>query len=144
MECIEWWGTRDSNGYGVVKRKGRMVKAHRMVWEECFGPIPKGLFICHHCDNPPCVNPLHLFPGTAADNNRDMMEKGRARFPGAPTKTHCKSGHEFTPENTAWTTRGKGKPYLMKVCRQCQRARALAYYHRTKKLKNRLEVKEIK
>ncbi len=49
----------------------------RVSWEMHNGPIPKGLFICHRCDNPPCVRPDHLFLGTARDNQQDMRQKGR-------------------------------------------------------------------
>lgn len=63
------------SNYGNFSVNGVAFLAHRLVWRKFNREIPEGHFICHHCDNPPCVNPEHLFSGTAADNNRDMHYK---------------------------------------------------------------------
>ncbi len=64
-------------GYGMIKWRGIGLSAHRFSWEIHNGPIPNGMWVLHRCDNPPCVNPEHLFLGTALDNNRDRDAKGR-------------------------------------------------------------------
>lgn len=74
--CWEWLGTRWANGYGRIGDK----KAHRIAWERANGrPIPTGMLVCHRCDNPPCVNPAHLYLGTHRDNVRDRMERERGQ-----------------------------------------------------------------
>lgn len=79
-QCVEWRGPRNSEGYGVFKACGDH-RAHRVSYERAHGPIPTGQLVRHTCDNPPCVNPRHLLLGTDADNNHDMMQRGRNRQP---------------------------------------------------------------
>ncbi len=75
--CWVWTASTVTGGYGKFWDGKRHVRAHRYAWEMVNGPVPNGLEVLHTCDNPPCVNPAHLFLGTQADNMRDMVRKGR-------------------------------------------------------------------
>jgi hypothetical protein len=76
-DCWVWTGATAHNGYGVLGVGGKQLKAHRFSWTLTNGTISDGLFVCHRCDNPPCVRPDHLFLGTVQDNTADMVAKGR-------------------------------------------------------------------
>jgi len=99
--CIEVTTSRSSEGYGrssitVAKRHLLQMYAHRVAWEQTWGlTIPKGMLIRHVCDNPPCVNPLHLQLGTKQDNSLDSSRQGRhwkqVRYGTAEKKFHALS-----------------------------------------------------
>jgi len=81
--CWEWQGWRNKYGYGQTEtfqhgtRKSWLV--HRLMWSLHNGPIPLGAYICHHCDNPSCCNPNHLYLGNQTTNMRDCVRRGRLR-----------------------------------------------------------------
>jgi hypothetical protein len=77
-ECWEWAGSRTRARYGILRENPRTEwKAHRLSWALHNGPVPDGALICHHCDNPPCVNPSHLYAGNAKSNAQDRASRGR-------------------------------------------------------------------
>ena len=116
--CWVWTGARHPYGHGLFTWEGKSQYTHRISWILHRGPIPKGLYVCHHCDNPPCVNPRHLFVGTCGDNLRDMVAKGRHGKPNAKI-THCPQGHEYSAENTRQIKRHDRGGSIERHCKLC-------------------------
>lgn len=124
-ECWLWHGALN-RGYGVIGDGGKVVRVHRMLYVRYRGAIPDGLEIDHLCHTADgecrgglcvhrrCVNPWHLEPVTTKENaERASSTRANGRY--LAERTHCKNGHEFTPENTRLTARNG------RVCRACRR-----------------------
>ena len=131
--------TPNSNGYVYITvggsgrrgrradyKRGRRVSAHRYAWEQAHGPIPRGLFVCHHCDNRACDEIEHLFLGTHRENMADMATKGRGRRPSTPRDV-CVNGHELTPENVYVPP---GSPETRRMCKRCRRDASVRHKRR--------------
>lgn len=109
--CWTWRKYKNPDGYGSVWWQGKMVGAHRLSYETFVGPIPSGMLVCHHCDNPSCVNPDHLFLGTNADNAADRDAKGRTAR--GSKNRHAKLGEDDVREirrlvSEGWTCANVG------------------------------------
>ena len=76
--CWVWNRARNVHGYGAIGIDNKVKRAHRVAWQAYVGDIPDGMAVLHRCDNPPCINPDHLYLGTKADNSLDMVRKGRS------------------------------------------------------------------
>lgn len=117
--CWLWTGSLDRHGYGSFGVRRHTTRAHRYAYELLVGPIPEGLVIDHLCRVRRCVNPAHLEPVTIAVNlaRSGALEASRQW---ALARTHCRHGHEFTPENTFTNVRGA------RVCLTCRREQEAA------------------
>ncbi len=110
-ECWPWTGTKTRAGYGRISRNGRRYVATRLSWEIANGkPFPEGKFACHSCDNPNCVNPNHIWPGTLSENTRDAIAKGRANA--RALRRFCPNGHPLEGDNVINSLAYRG-------CRTC-------------------------
>jgi hypothetical protein len=125
--CHIWTAARNDNGYGVfhlVPDEGELAHRVAFLWAHGHWPRPHGL---HHCDNPPCVNPAHIYEGTPKDNAQDKSARGRS------WRTHCQKGHLYTPQTEKWLppgpsdrARGKGPRRHCLVCHEAATAARLA------------------
>jgi len=98
--CWIWNSVLFDSGYGHYILKGKDYRAHRVAYELAYGRIPLDKVICHKCDNPACVNPLHLFLGTFQENTHDMIRKGRLNRSRGKNK-----GISFRKETGRWRAR---------------------------------------
>ena len=115
-ECWPWEGGRDRRGYGIAWRDGKHLGAHRLVYEHLVGAIPAGLTLDHLCQNPSCVNPIHLEPVPLKENIQRYHR----------LKTHCLRGHELTPDNLIRRTSG------WRMCRRCANEASKRYRGRNR------------
>lgn len=108
--CWPWLAGKNDEGYGTFYLDGRTHRAHRVAYRWANGPVPDGFVLDHLCRMPSCVNPAHLEPVTNQENIKRGVQSALR-----PPQTHCKRGHEFTPENTLVHKNKRG-------CRTCARA----------------------
>lgn len=99
-------------GYPKMSIRGRQWVASRVAWSIVNGPIPNGMIVCHHCDNPKCIRPEHLFLGTEKDNAQDKIRKKRDA---ESRKTHCPKGHPYSGENLYTDPNGH------RECKSCRK-----------------------
>ena len=112
--CHIWQGPKNRNGYGYAWDGGRLRVVHRMRYEREVGPIPPGMELDHYvCDNKACCNPAHTRPVTKRENR--LRNDGITAQQAA--KTHCKHGHEFTPDNLVPSKLQRG----IRECKRCRR-----------------------
>ena len=95
--CDIFKGGKDKDGYGWQRALGER-KAHRVAWVKANGPIPKGMLVCHSCDNPSCINPDHLWLGTPKQNMEDKQRKGRGRYTGHDCRGESNPNSRLTQE----------------------------------------------
>jgi hypothetical protein len=122
--CWIWTGGKTSKNYGSFKyyQDRSAIGAHVSSHLFHIGEVPNGMRVCHRCDNPPCVNPEHLFLGSNSDNMKDMVAKDR-HGSSSRKQTHCRKGHSFEEFGVHERKWGDGR--ADRICKECQRDKAL-------------------
>lgn len=129
--CWIWRGNVNALGYARLVFMNKNYAASRIIFELYYGPIPHGMYACHICDTPRCVNPEHLFIGTAKDNVHDAWRKGRATVQKAAAASRmqrinqesCKRGHPLAGDNLYLYKNHRG-------CRTCRKQQSISYVKR--------------
>lgn len=115
--CWEWTGTKNAKGYGFIQADAKRWMTHRYSYHIHHGQIPDGMFVCHKCDNPKCINPDHLFAGTQKDNMNDMVKKGRAHKvgrSGTENPNNKLTEQDVLAIRAAWGVSCKSYPQIVK------------------------------
>ena len=122
--CWNWIGATSYFGYGKVTYNKRTINTHRLAAHLWLGfDLNDSRMVLHKCDNPPCINPKHLFFGSSKDNVQDCINKGRFHAGAANSeRSQCRKGHAYTPENTLWSYNKRNSKYhRYRRCRICSR-----------------------
>jgi len=122
--CWIWTSAKNKAGYGCYQIYPKTHLSHRLSYQEKHGAIPQKIGVLHQCDNPPCVNPDHLFLGDQLANMKDAAQKGRVRN-GHMNQKECHRGHLLSGSNIYTSKKG------MRMCRKCSRKWKAEYYRKT-------------
>ena len=119
--CWLWLGSKRGKGYGHIWDENKLRAAAHVAWEiENKQPFPSEAYACHHCDNPGCVRPAHIYAGDGFTNAQDRIRRGRHNF---ASQTHCLRGHLLSTENVY-------QHGTRRRCRICLRLRHKKHYQK--------------
>lgn len=121
--CWLWTACKNKKGYGQIVLRKKHWLAHRLSYTVFKGGIPDGMFVCHSCDNPSCLNPDHLWVGSSLDNQRDSHSKGRTSYakngPQHQRRSHCRIGHDYLVTGIYEQVKSDGR--VSRSCMECRK-----------------------